>query len=135
VLHDLFDVDFRCSGRVVNFSQIEMVETEYLGKGIHAEPATDAFILLNNRLPDHLYLSGWFKVALVGAAQGADPVFGNVLESGSRSNAAVRIADFRIVDVIAYHTTIFGHDFLPWISISRSPENGLITDWSHLRKA
>ena len=52
------------------------------------------------------------EVVLANAAYGANPVFGDVLEGSSRSDAAVGIAHSWVVDVAAYVADVLVHEFL-----------------------
>jgi hypothetical protein len=49
------------------------------------------------------------KVIFANAALGAFPVVGNILELGARRDAAVGVADFRIIDPATYITNVFFH--------------------------
>lgn len=52
------------------------------------------------------------EVVLANAAYGTNPVFGDVFEGSSRSDAAVGIAHSWVVDVAAYVADVLVHEFL-----------------------
>lgn len=50
------------------------------------------------------------ELVLANAANGACPIIGEVIESGTGSDAVVGVADFGVVNITAHFTYVFVHD-------------------------
>jgi hypothetical protein len=59
------------------------------------------------------YLLHLFEVALVGAAQRADPIFRDIVKSGTGGNATIGVTQFRVIDVITDHAAVLSHRSSP----------------------
>ncbi len=59
--------------------------------------------------PEFIYVSDFLEHIFTSSADGADPVVGDILKSRSRSNAALGIANLRIVYVMTFLTFVSVH--------------------------
>ena len=64
----------------------------------------------NHRMKFSLFLFCEFFFA--DSANGADPIFGQIFEGGSRCNSVIGVANGWVINVAASFAFVFGHDFL-----------------------
>ena len=64
------------------------------------------------RLFQRLLFSHFFKLVFANAAEGAHPIFGDILKGRAGSDAALGVTHFGVVNPIAYDATILFHDAL-----------------------